>query len=432
MTTLPKETGRMIKEGLLAVNKAIGRSHLARAWDLLQEKNEDGDPLGPLPYTDEALDEFEVARELLPGDPGIIHHLAIAHHARAWDMELRNDPSAPDEWELALGYWRILEASGEFWAGLKDKLKTIDPEADPTALDAARKNLLEDLLDIHVGFILHHCELNQPDRAKVHVQIVIHARISPAIKKQLVGKVFEAMTDSVAQARQVEAYESALKPVEQFLAMFSDLPYLPALRLHVESCVAWVAGMSYQENWDEIRRLSRRAMPFVKQLLDHADLADNASARNAVEELAENMAMRGRDRAAGHMAALESGQGGAVDRDEAAAATEFAIIWGRLGYNYSRRDAFIRKILPGCLNMQALCWDRELNEVLESDVDNGTKLDVAIELCRKAVAALEEAITYEPDDSILVGNLDGFRRQLAELQEIKGRMDIFGDFGGIL
>ena len=432
MTTSSKETGHMIKESLLAVNAAIGRSHLARAWDLLQEKNKNGDPLGPLPYTDEALDEFEAARKLLPSDPGIIHHLAIAHHARAWDMEFRNDPSAPDEWELALGYWRVLEASGEFWAGLKGKLKTIDPEADPTALDAARKNLFEDLLGIHVGFILHHCELDEPDRAKVHVQIVIQARISPAIKKRLVGKVFEAMTDSVAQARQVEAYESALKPVEQFLALFSELPYLPALRLHVESCDAWVASMSYQENWDDILRLSQRAMPYEKQLLDHADLAENASARNAAEKLAEKMAMRGKDRAAGHMAALESGQGGALDRDEAAAAIEFALIWGRLGYDCSRHDALVRRILPACLNIQALCWNHEVNEVLESDVDDRMKLNVAVELCRKGVAALEEAVTYEPDDSILTGNLDSSRRQLTELQEVSDKIDLFGGFGGVL
>jgi hypothetical protein len=87
-----------------------------------------------LPYTDEALAEFEAAHAREPDDVGIVHHLAIAHHARAWDLELSRDARAADEWKLSLDYWQTLAASDDFRNGLEAKLLTCDPNTDPAAL----------------------------------------------------------------------------------------------------------------------------------------------------------------------------------------------------------------------------------------------------------------------------------------------------------
>ena len=197
MVTVTKGVAEMVKHARAAVCDALAHSHPARAWELLQERDADGNAKGPLPYTNQALDELTAAHERNPEDAGVVHHLAIAHHARAWDLELQGDLAAVAEWENALGYWRMVASSGQgFWAGWEAKLAACDPNARPGLLRQVRRELLEYLLDIHVDFVRYYCEADTPDRATAHVQIVRRAEIPPAVKKRLVEKVFKAMIES--------------------------------------------------------------------------------------------------------------------------------------------------------------------------------------------------------------------------------------------
>ena len=106
----------------------------------------------------------------------------------------------------------------------------------------------------------------------------------------MTDKIFVAMTASVAEARQAGHYESALEAVERFLTLFPDRAYLPALRMHAESCAARVESLSYQDNWDELTKLSKRALPYARQLVEHPDLGDDPLARVALERLVSRMA----------------------------------------------------------------------------------------------------------------------------------------------
>src|SRR5262245_32920541 len=144
--------GDLLREGVAAVREAIVRSRRSRAWEALQERDAEGNVHGLRPYTTEALDLFRAAHEHDPEDAGLVHHLAIAHHARAWDRELQGDPRAPEDWAEALRYWRILAASGAFWEGLRAQLAACAPGADPQWLAGARRDVLGHLLDIHVDF----------------------------------------------------------------------------------------------------------------------------------------------------------------------------------------------------------------------------------------------------------------------------------------
>src|SRR5947209_2066012 len=259
MSTTQRGIAELVRESRVAVRAALGRSHLARAWELLQDRADDSRSRGTLPYTDEAIGELEAAHRHDPEDVNAVHHLAIAHHARAWDFELRGDPRAIAEWETALAFWRSVAATGAFWGQLEEKLLRIDPQADRRPLGERRRGLLEQLLEVHVGFVRHYSEAGTPDRATGHVRLVQRASIPPAVKKRLVAKVFIAMTGGVAEAKATRDFAAALIPVERVLSLFPD--YLQALRLHAEVCKEWVSGMSFRDDWKAILDVSVRALP---------------------------------------------------------------------------------------------------------------------------------------------------------------------------
>lgn len=394
----------LIHSSLAAVREARARSQLSKAWELLQERNAEGVAVGAQPYTDEAIQLFTSMHNQDPEDIGIVHHLAIAHHARAWDMELSGDPRAAGEWEHALGYWRIIASSPEFWEQMKVRLLACDPDADPAFFADARHDLLENLLSIHVDFVRHYCESNTPARATDHVEIVKRASIPPALKKRLTTQVFEAMTSALPEAKAARAFDSALTTLERFLALFPD--HLPALRSYAEICKEWVSTLSYRENWDAIVRLSARAKPHADRLGAHPELHAESLARMELVELADEFALRGRDRSDGYLAQSESQNDD--DLDVARAASEIGVQWARLGFQHGASDSLARRLLPACLNNHALVLHREGAAMLPARE--------AMTLMRQAVAELEEATNLEPDDSTLATNLAGMRDDLRRLE----------------
>src|SRR5690348_10849712 len=117
---------KLVRTARAVVGEARARAHPARAWEALQERDAEGQPRGARPYADVALAELLEAHAHDPEDIGVVHHLAIAYHARAWDWELAGDRRATDEWERALNHWHTVAVAREFWDGLKEKLRTCD------------------------------------------------------------------------------------------------------------------------------------------------------------------------------------------------------------------------------------------------------------------------------------------------------------------
>lgn len=433
MAALSQDVQILVRQGRAAVREALARSGPSKAWTLLQERDPEGNPRGARPYTDEALAEFEAAYAGDPDNTCLAHHLAIAHHARAWDMEVRGDPRAAHEWERALGCWRVVAASGEFWANLKDKLLACDPDADAAWLTQARQDLLENVMDVHVDFVRHYCEGNAPERATIHVEIVKRASLPPAVKKRLVAKVCDAMTSAVPAAKAAREFASALTSIERFLALF--LEYLPALRMYVEVCKECLSAMSYQRDWDDISCLGERAEPHARRMAALPELVDDPLSRNALEELACEFARCGLERG-DHFTAGKAESLGPAERDAARGAYEFGIRWGRLGHPHSPSGSQLGMICAACLNNLAASLHYEAIEVWESDTDPRTKLAAVSNLYRQAVADLEEAISYNPGDEALATNLEALSKNLAAAEaqatglEAKSWFNLFGNLGG--
>lgn len=82
------------------------------------------EPMGwtRLAYCPKAFDIWCRQLELLPDDPLTLHHMAIMHHARAFDLEAGPKPTESDaDWGAAMGFWHRLHAMDTFWDNLTAK-----------------------------------------------------------------------------------------------------------------------------------------------------------------------------------------------------------------------------------------------------------------------------------------------------------------------
>src|SRR5262245_24620053 len=115
MRALSPAVIELVRDTRAVLRDARRRRPLTEGWESLQERGADGRPSGARPYTPGALRSFQRGALEDPSDVRFAHHLAIAHHALAWDLELAGDPRAAEEWARALGHWRSVAASREFW-----------------------------------------------------------------------------------------------------------------------------------------------------------------------------------------------------------------------------------------------------------------------------------------------------------------------------
>jgi hypothetical protein len=126
-----------------AVRDTRDRAALEEACGLLRTPEEH------LTYTDEAIAAFEAIHARQRHDPAVLHHLAIAHHARAWDLELRGDPEALEAWVRALGCWNLLSRIDGFWDLLRARLVAAHPNSDPDLVTKVREELQQELTEVH-------------------------------------------------------------------------------------------------------------------------------------------------------------------------------------------------------------------------------------------------------------------------------------------
>ena len=414
-----RHLSELVHEGLLALQDAGSRMHLHRAWKLLQDHDADGDEIGPLPYTAPALAELELARARDSEDIGIVHHLAIAHHARAWDLELAGDPRAAGEWERALGYWRTISASSEFWADLQQKFAECDSEAQESPVPDLRRNMLENLLDVHVDFVRRYSENESYDRANLHIEIVRRATIPPATKRRLVAKLFDAMTASVPDAKAARDFDSALTLIERFLALFPD--HVPALRMHAEISRELAASLSFKDQWPQIVGAADRAEPFATTLAAHPARDEDPLASSAFQDLAFTVACRANDRGGAHFAGEQW--------EEARTAIDLGIRWGRLALPYAPAESALRNVLAGMLLGRAACLHAEFMQLANDEgVEPRIVIRLAMKRLRDGISDLEEAVRARATDSALIAavesRIDAFREELAELEAASGSADL--------
>lgn len=266
-----------------ALRSTEQRSQKWPAWQQLRMTNDQGVE-SVKPYTPEVIAILEASYTLDESDCDVIHHLAIAYHAMAWDLELCESNMASEAWKKALFYWRKLQACGAFWQDLCIKGESLGTEFNRNEVEAFRQNLMQYLLEIHVDFIRHYYEQKKPDQASRHIELIRQARISPAARKELTALVYEAMASTVPNIAEEGRFGDALTILDDFLNLFPS--YLPALQQYLEIAKRWVNQMSPASQWQEILDLDKRVSPRWDALSASKHLSDHPLAPAELGNLA--------------------------------------------------------------------------------------------------------------------------------------------------
>lgn len=414
MDEFQRKINYLVKEGLATVRALKWHQHLSKAWDLLQEYNDDGDAIGPLPYTEETLDVYLETQKIRSDDHRVIHHLAICCHARAWDAEIAGDDHALDHWRRAIKYWRMLQGNRFFWESLEQKMRQCDPQVNSQCIAQIRKNLMENLLDIHVGFVRYYCEINQSDRALAHVRLVKGAQIPPGLQRGMVDKIFQAMTGHIEKMiSDQQHYSTSLNNVEQFLSLYPD--YMPALRLYVELSIVYISRLSYERDWHAIVILTENTFEKTNALAHTANLDRYPLARTACVEYCTEVVRRCYNRANSIPVEELREAVGSIRFDDTLDTYDLVVKWARIGYRHSATGSFLRQVLPWSLRIHA-CYLAHYADYVQANSDDGSDVLTTIrDMLKQAAENLKEAITFEPDDSELKSSLAAVNERIHDL-----------------
>jgi len=261
-------------------------------WQQLQATTPTG-ARRTLPSTEDAVAAFHMAHDMDSGDAWVAHHLAVAHHARAWDLELRGDEAASREWTEALWWWRRVQASNCLWEEMERHLDAVFPGENGAYLAELRSELYLHLLQVHVDFIKHYQETGERERAAMHLRIVRSSRIPPVVKEQLEPRLFAAMTVAVGAHLEAGEYRKAADAIEDFTALEPD--FRDALELAVEVYLEWLQRVSAAEDPETLMELQQRAWAHATRLARLPDIAMAPLALDRLEDIALAVAARLRD-----------------------------------------------------------------------------------------------------------------------------------------
>ena len=273
--------------GLAVVLKSAQEHSLKwQAWQRLQFIDETG-LASIVPYTPASLGILENAYAMDENDGGLIHHLAIAYHAMAWDIELDQPENAVESWEKALFYWRKLQTCEIFWKNLYAKGKLLGLEFDQPAIEDVRHNLIIYLLEIHIEFIRHLIGSKRYDQASRHIEIIRRSRIPVAIRKELAGLVYESMIMHVPNLVAEGNFSDALCTLDSFLNLFPS--HQTALQNYLENSRQWIKQLSPLTDWQEILNLIQRLSPKWEKLHNLNSLSNDLAMANALGDTAESI-----------------------------------------------------------------------------------------------------------------------------------------------
>ncbi|NUR00943.1 MAG: hypothetical protein HOY79_31770 [Streptomyces sp.] len=185
-------------------------------------------------------------------DIEVVHHLAIAHHARAYDLEAAGDDDAFGHFEKALGHWATLYGRPDFWRRTHERLSEAMgvPVRDEVVAEV-RTRLPHNLLEPHLTLAAR-LRLTDPGRARRHMRLVTGSAFPDATvaeaRDALVRDVLDGVPAAVAEGR----FAETIDVLESWLLLDPDNHDL--LRALLFTSRSWVERL--------------RGDPYAKQRMD--------------------------------------------------------------------------------------------------------------------------------------------------------------------
>jgi hypothetical protein len=213
------------------------------------------------------------------------HHLAILHHARAYDLETAGSPEAFQYWSAALRYWSAVHADDAFWARMARHVsERMGAEIAPDVINEVRARLPRELLQPHRDLIAAY-QANNPARAKSHMRIITSAPFDldliDGVRLQFTEEVLAAVPDAVRTA-----------DFETIIASLRGWQYIDPDNAHLLRSLLQVYRKFNEQLWDADDGLSRvsRNVTAAQQILQAIGVspphpADPASVAGYVDRL---------------------------------------------------------------------------------------------------------------------------------------------------
>jgi len=175
-------------------------------------------------YAKEAFRIWEEMHRQLPDDLRTVHHLAIMHHARAFDLEASAEPGQADgDWKRALELWHRLWQEAGFWQGLE----AASDAASPDAFAAVRAGWPERLLEVHLAIAWAAGTPNH--RRRAHIRLALASPFPAAVKDAVRMRAYERATREVPAAAweggtfDPETLAAGIKAVCRYLDLDGEL-----------------------------------------------------------------------------------------------------------------------------------------------------------------------------------------------------------------
>ncbi|GAB2988323.1 hypothetical protein GCM10023080_062330 [Streptomyces pseudoechinosporeus] len=160
------------------------------------------------------------------------HHLAIAHHARAYELQgtaqagMQAATETRNEWTEALRHWAVVHGDDAYWRDLHRRLEAATGSSVPVAVvDAVRERLPRGLLEPHIALAAR-MHATDPLRARDHLALVTSSGFPEqdiaAARRALVREAVDAALAAVQQ----QEYEAASAGLQPWLQLDPDNPDL--------------------------------------------------------------------------------------------------------------------------------------------------------------------------------------------------------------
>jgi len=147
------------------------------------------------PYNDEAQRLWDKLNSQDADDIEALHHLAIVHHARAFDQECGpSAESANADWEAALHYWHMLCRQPRFWERLTRGLEGTKQRA--ALVETIKADFQEQLLQIHFD-IAFDPDTTKLHRANYHLRLALDSPFPVDIKERVRQRTYERCLQGV-------------------------------------------------------------------------------------------------------------------------------------------------------------------------------------------------------------------------------------------
>ncbi|MFA1549750.1 hypothetical protein [Actinomadura chokoriensis] len=245
------------------------------------------------PWTERAQRAWERGGGIWRG-----HHLAIVHHARAYDLEAAGDGRAFGYWSTALADWGALHTDDAFWERLARHLTTVmGPSAligdggPAAAAERVRERLPRALLAPHIT-LARELRISDPKRARRHVDVIRDAPFPASIvaeaRAALVHDAVQWVTVPVREGR----HKAALDELRTWLAI--DPTNQGLLRAVLFTGRKRLEQLSEEEG-EDWARLGRPLLQELARLVRPFTDAKEEPAGELVTELARFEYWRGRE-----------------------------------------------------------------------------------------------------------------------------------------